>query len=84
MTYKELCKTLDDTLGALYWPLIGKIYKIYNPEFIIECAKKMVHIKRKISPKNKTIYLCGICRNKAQPKNLIDNFDLFNKNDLKI
>ncbi len=84
MEYKELCKTLDGILGNLYWPIIGKLFKIYTPEFIIECAKKMAQIKKTMNPKNKTIYLGGICRNEAQPKNLIDNFDLFDKNDLKI
>ena len=85
MTYKELCKELYDMLGDIYFPIVYNMFKIYDAKFIIKCAES---VKNKIyklpNKKAKSTYLAGVCRNKSKTKDLIDNFELFDKKDCKI
>ncbi len=67
LTYRNLTDKAKLKLKNPDYSLLGKLYRIYTIEFIMKCLDRYPDNKLNLKPKDKIIYLAGICRSNAQP-----------------
>lgn len=87
MAYSDITDAVKKYMGPCFYPLIGKLYRLYKDEFILQCIYSLPENIKEKTPKQKAVYLAGVCRNKASVTDYKENnpvTDLFNDGDFKL